>query len=240
MRKTSLAMSNPDTTQATHKALCKSTANASGKGVESGNARDSAKTLQNILEVASREFENKGYNGARIDAIAEATRTSKRMIYYHFDGKEGLYIAVLEAAYRRIRDIELSLHLGDLDPANALRALTGFTHDYHLQNPGFVRLVMTENIHNGAFLARSKVIQTVNNSAIETISAVYERGVASGVFRSGIRPIDLHFLISAQCFYNVSNRKTFALIFKQNVESPEAIAARRANIIESVMRMVLK
>jgi hypothetical protein len=84
------------------------------------------------------------------------------------------------------------------------------------------------------------VIQTVNNPAIEMIATVYERGVASAVFRTGLRPIDLHFLISAQSFYNVSNRKTFALIFKQDFESPEAIAARRANIIESVIRMVLK
>ncbi|MCM2340410.1 TetR/AcrR family transcriptional regulator [Rhodoferax sp.] len=233
-------MSNPVTTQASHKTLRKSTKSAAKGGVKSGNVRDSAKTLQNILEVASREFERKGYSGARIDAIAEATRTSKRMIYYHFEGKEGLYIAVLEAAYRRIREIEPSLHLEDLDPVNALRELTGFTYDYHLQNPGFVRLVMTENIHNGAFLARSKVIQTVNNPAIEMIATVYERGVASGAFRTGLRPIDLHFLISAQSFYNVSNRKTFALIFKQDFESPEAIALRRANIIESVIRMVLK
>lgn len=233
-------MSSPVATQTTHKTLGQSLENAAKGRVASGSVRDSAKTLENILDVASREFEGKGFNGARIDAIAEATRTSKRMIYYHFEGKEGLYIAVLEAAYRRIREIELSLHLEYLDPANALRQLTGFTHDYHLQNPGFVRLVMTENIHNGAFLERSKVIQTVNNSAIETIGTVYHRGVKSGVFRSGIRRIDLHFLISAQSFYNVSNRKTFSLIFKQEVESPDAIAARRANIIESVMRMVLK
>ncbi len=210
------------------------------KIIAGGNTRDSAKTLQNILEVATLEFESKGFNGARIDAIAEATRTSKRMIYYHFDGKEGLYIAVLENAYRRIREIELSLHLEDLDPVDALRELIGFTHDYHLQNPGFVRLVMTENIHNGIHLERSKVIQSVNNSAIEMLCRVYERGVKSGVFRSGLKSIDLHFLISAQSFYNVSNRKTFALVFKQDVESPKAIAARRANIIESVMRMVLK
>lgn len=202
--------------------------------------RDSAKTLQNILEVASREFESKGFNGARIDAIAEATRTSKRMIYYHFEGKEGLYIAVLEAAYRRIRDIELSMHLEAEDPVKALRDLTGFTHDYHLQNPGFVRLVMVENIHNGAYLARSKVIQSVNNSAIETLSIIYARGVEAGVFRPGIRPIDLHFLITAQSFYNVSNRKTFALVFKQDVDSPQAMAARRRSLIESVMLMVQK
>jgi AcrR family transcriptional regulator len=202
--------------------------------------RDSARSYNNILEVAAREFESKGYDGARIDAIAKATRTSKGMIYHHFDGKDGLYIAVLEAAYRRIREIESSMHLEDLDPVTALKEITGFTYDYHLQNPGFVRLVMTENINNGAFLARSTVIQSFNNSVIETLKDVYVRGVKSGLFRPGINPIDLHFLISAQSFYNVSNRKTFALVFKQDLDSPEAIASRRTTIIDNVMRTVLK
>ena len=70
--------------------------------------------MADIIEVATREFAEKGLAGARIDAIAEAMRTSKRMIYYYFGSKEGLYIAVLEEAYRRIRAIETDLHLDDL------------------------------------------------------------------------------------------------------------------------------
>jgi AcrR family transcriptional regulator len=205
---------------------------------EPAPTRDAARTLQNILEVASREFEDKGFNGARIDEIAELTRTSKRMIYYYYQSKEGLYIAVLEAAYRRIREIETALRLEDLDPLSALRVLTGFTFDYHLQNPGFVRLVMVENIHRGAFLARSEVIQAVNNSAIETLAGIYRKGVEAGVFRQGLRAIDLHFTMTAQSFYNVSNQSTFTLIFGRDLGSDVEIAARRANTIESVVRMV--
>ena len=70
--------------------------------------------MANILEVATREFSDKGLAGARIDEIAAATRTSKRMIYYYFESKEGLYVAVLEEAYRRMRAIEAELHLEDL------------------------------------------------------------------------------------------------------------------------------
>ena len=36
--------------------------------------------MADILEVAMREFADKGLAGARIDVIAEAMRTSKRMI----------------------------------------------------------------------------------------------------------------------------------------------------------------
>ena len=62
-------------------------------------------TRRNIIEVATAEFANKGFSGGRVDDIAARTKTSKRMIYYYFGGKEGLYIAVLEAAYRSIRSI---------------------------------------------------------------------------------------------------------------------------------------
>ena len=58
---------------------------------------------RNIIEVATQEFAEKGFSGARVDEIAARTKTSKRMIYYYFGGKEQLYIAVIEEAYRKIR-----------------------------------------------------------------------------------------------------------------------------------------
>ena len=74
-------------------------------------------TRRNIVEVATAEFAGKGFSGARVDDIAARTKTSKRMIYYYFGGKEGLYIAVLEAAYRSIRTIEATLDLEHQHPS---------------------------------------------------------------------------------------------------------------------------
>src|SRR5687767_2923961 len=105
------------------------------------------RTMADILEVATREFAEKGLSGARIDAIAEAMRTSKRMIYYYFGSKEGLYLAVLEEAYRRMRAMEAEAHLDDLPAEDALRRLAGHTLDYQWAHPEFVRLVQGENIH---------------------------------------------------------------------------------------------
>jgi AcrR family transcriptional regulator len=201
---------------------------------------DPERTMANILEVATAEFADKGLSGARIDEIAAATRTSKRMIYYYFGSKEGLYVAVLEEAYSRIRHIEADLHLEDLPPEDALRKLVGFTFDYQLENPDFIRLVMTENINRGEFLAQSRKIQQLNVPAIDAVRAVYERGVQARVFRKDIDPVDLHMSISALCFFNVSNRHTFSLIFKRDLESPRAIGARRDSIIEMVVRFVRK
>ena len=198
------------------------------------------RTMADILAVATREFAENGLAGARVDAIAEAMRTSKRMIYYYFGSKEGLYVAVLEDAYRRIRAIEAELHLEDLAPEAALRRLVQFTIDYQAANPDFVRLVMTENIHRGEYLKRSKAIQRLNVPAIEGLARVYERGVKAGLFRPGLDPVDLHWAISAFAIFNVANKHTFSIIFQRDLDAPAAVAARRENAAEMLVRFVRK
>jgi len=205
-----------------------------------GRTNDPERTMADILEVATAEFAAKGLAGARIDEIAALTRTSKRMIYYYFESKEKLYVRVLEEAYRRVRRIESELHLADLEPEQALRTLVGFTFDHHRNHRDFIRLVMTENIHDGQFLAQSRTIQELNVPAIHAIEAIYRRGVVQGVFRPDIDPVDLHMSISALAFFNVSNRATFSLIFKRDLDSSEAVRTRRASIIEMVVRYVQK
>jgi AcrR family transcriptional regulator len=199
---------------------------------------DPERTMADIIEVATHEFSEKGLAGARIDVIAEAMRTSKRMIYYYFGSKEGLYIKVLEEAYRHMREIEADLQLDDLPPEDALRRLVAFTVDYQRANPDFIRLVMTENIHRGEYLAQSQAIQGLNVPAIEGLRAVYDRGVQAGVFRPGLDPVDLHQSISALSFFNVANRHTFSLIFQRDLELPAARASRRDSIVEMVVRFV--
>jgi AcrR family transcriptional regulator len=209
-----------------------------GPAGEARPARDGAATRRNILEVATRHFAEKGYSGARIDEIAAETATSKRMIYYYFKDKEELFVAVLEHAYSRIRQLESELHVDELDPEAALAKIVGFTFDYDNANPDFVRLVVIENIHRGRRMVQSTVISELNVSVISALERICERGRKSGVFRPDIDVIDLHMTISALCFFNVSNRYTFSLIFKRDLASPEALAARRARVIDTVLRSV--
>jgi AcrR family transcriptional regulator len=207
---------------------------------ETTRTNDPERTRANILQVAEVEFGEKGLAGARIDEIAAATQTSKRMIYYYFGSKEGLYLAVLEESYRRVRAIEAELHLEDLEPEQALRRLVAFTFDHHLNHESYIRLVMSENIHRGEYLAQSPRIQELNARVIATIGRLYQRGVKAGVFRKGLDPVDLHASISALSFFNVSNRHTFGLIFKLDMRSSVYIAQRRDNVVEMIVRFVRK
>ena len=201
---------------------------------QTSRTNDPERTMAEILTIATSEFAAKGLAGARIDEIAAATRTSKRMIYYYFGSKEGLYVAVLEAAYSRMRKIEADLHLSDLDPAIALQRLVEFTYDHHQGNEDFIRLVMSENVQRGEYLAQSQEIQKLNGSALQTVQEVYDRGVQQGTFKKGLTPLEIHSAISALTFFNVSNRHTFGLIFKGKSAQGKAQTLKKSQVVELI------
>ncbi|KQT85600.1 TetR family transcriptional regulator [Aurantimonas sp. Leaf443] len=196
------------------------------------------KTRHDILLVAREEFAANGLSGARVDAIAERTRTSKRMIYYHFGSKEGLYLAVLEHAYAGIRQVEDQLKLGELDPVEAMRRLIDFTFDYDEANPEFIRLVTIENIHRAEHMRQSTTLSQLNVSVIATIEAILRRGQTSGAFKREVDPIDLHMLISSFCFFRVSNRHTFGTIFGRDLADPRTRQRHKALLQESVLALL--
>jgi len=182
--------------------------------------RDADSTRAEILAVATREFADKGYTGARVDEIAAKTRTTKRMIYYYFGGKEQLYVAALESAYMRIRAIEQQLDVDHLDPTEAIRRLTALTFDHHEAHPDFIRLVSIENIHRAEHLAGSPMLGRMASPALDVLARILERGQAEGRFRDGVDPVDVHMLISAFCVFRIANRFTFNAIFGRDMLDP--------------------
>ncbi|MBU0584416.1 MAG: TetR family transcriptional regulator [Alphaproteobacteria bacterium] len=200
--------------------------------------QDPEGTRRDILAIATEEFALNGLSGARIDEIAARTRSSKRMIYYYFGDKEGLYLRALENAYRLVREGENGLDTAGLSPVDALRRLVEFTFDHHHRHEEFIRMVMIENIHHGQYLERSEAIRALNVTAIDHISGIYERGVSDGVFRAGIDPVELHWQVSALCFFNVSNRATFSKIFGRDFGAAASQASLRKNAVDMVLRFV--
>jgi AcrR family transcriptional regulator len=181
-------------------------------------SRDRERTQAEILEVATTEFAEHGYSGARVDEIAERTRTTKRMLYYYFGSKEGLFVAVLERAYAAIRDAEREVDVEHLDPVSAIRALAELTFDHHEAHPDFIRLVSIENIHRGEHMGSS--LRTINAPAVARIDRIIEAGRAAGVFRTDVDAVDLHMLISSYCMFRVANRHTWQALFERDLLDP--------------------
>lgn len=194
--------------------------------------------VKDILGVAMTEFAKFGLAGARVDAIAAQTKTSKRMIYYHFGSKEKLYEAVLEYAFKSIRRDGEAAEFDTMAPLAALRALAGHVFDIHADNPDFVHLVMQENLRDAFSLKNSATIPDVNAIGLALVQKLLARGQAAGVFRHDISALDLYTNMVGLSFHYVSNRQSFAANFRLDPNSTELRLARRKAIVDSVTRYV--
>ncbi len=196
--------------------------------------RDPDRTRQEILDEATREFADRGFAGGRIDEIAERTRTTKRMIYYYYGGKEQLFVAVLERAYAEIRAAEQAIDVDGLQPADAIRRLAELTFDHQESHPDFSRLVAIENIHRAQHVA-ARDFAGQNSPAIELIERILERGHREGTFKREVDAVDLHMMISAFCIFRMANRHTFGAIFDRDLTAPELRARYRRMLGDMVV-----
>ncbi|MCC2308462.1 TetR/AcrR family transcriptional regulator [Cellulomonas chengniuliangii] len=205
--------------------------------------RDAERTRREILDAAIEEFSERGLLGARVDAIAERIDTTKRMIYYYFGSKDGLYRSALVESYRRTREREQQLGLEAVDPEEALRTLVRSTLCHDARNEPFVRLVMFENLNNGgAIHTMDEEVRAMNQVAHTILDDILARGRASGAFRDGPdapSALDVHQVISALAFFRTANRSTFRELFGRDMLGDESRDHVRQLVEDTVMRLVL-
>lgn len=200
--------------------------------------RDPEVTRARILEAAKMEFAKLGLAGARVEAIATRSKANKRMIYHYFGSKEELFVAVLEDAYADIRTAELKLNLDHLSPEDAIVALATHTWNYYLRNPEFMTLVNSENLHKARHLKKSERFKELHHDFISMLQRILDRGVETGVFRSGVDARQLHITMAAIGYYYLTNRHTSGLIFDIDFMSKDALKARLDFNIETVLRLL--
>ena len=165
---------------------------------------------QNILDVALVEFSERGFDGARINHIAEMTSTSKRMLYYYFGDKVGLYRATIFFAYETAKAMDHDLELDELTPTEALKQLVVKTFNNRSALDAFTRLVAGENLRRGECVKQLPEFKVINRPTLELIQRVYARGVETGEFKAGLDPLALLWFVLAPATFNVSNQHSFS------------------------------
>ena len=199
------------------------------------NGRDRARTRSKILEAATGEFARYGLGGARVDRIAARARANKRMLYYYFGDKEGLFLAALEDRYAHIRNAERSLELEHLDPRVAVRRLVEFTWNYFLEHPEFMTLLNSENLHKGRHVRRSRRVPEMHSHLVGLLRDVLRRGEAQRLFRKGVDPVQLYISIAGEGYFYLSNRYTLSRIFDRDLMAPRALASRARHIADMIL-----
>jgi len=201
--------------------------------------RDADRSQAIILAAATGEFAEYGLGGARMDRIAERAGLNKRLIYYYFEDKEKLFQAVLEQAYRDIREEERKLNLLNLKPAEALRRLIEFTWDYYLAHPEFLTLLNSANLHRARHLEKSQQAREMNSPLIEMLAQILERGRKDGSFRGGVDPLQLYVSIAGLSYFYLSNNPTLSVIFGRDLMSAKARNERLNHMCDVILGYVL-
>mgnify|MGYP006171061277 FL=1 len=201
--------------------------------------RDADRSQATILKAARDEFSEHGLGGARMDRIAERAGLNKRLIYYYFEDKERLFQAVLEQAYRDIREEEQQLNLLHLKPETALRRLVEFTWNYYLEHPEFLTLLNSANLHRARHLEQSERARQLNSPLIATLGEIIERGRADGSFRGGVDPLQLYVSIAGLSYFYLSNNHTLSAIFGRDLMTPKARSERLSHMCEVILGYVL-
>ena len=201
-------------------------------------SRDADRTQQEILRAAMSEFADHGFGGARIDAIAERAGVNKKLIYYYFEGKDALFLAVLEQTYADIRAAERELHLEAIEPLEAVERLVAFTWRHYLAHPEFLALLNSENMHRAGHLKRSRRIRQMNSPLIDGLARVLARGEKSGALRAGIDPMELYISIAGLAYFYLSNKHTLGAIFGLDLMTEKALSHRLSHMTAVVTSYV--
>ena len=198
-----------------------------------------ATTRTNILNAATKVFARYGYDGGSVQKISKAAKSVDRMIYYYFGSKEGLFIEVLENAYRRMNEAELKLKLDTTQPVKGLNEVIGFVLAYYRKNPEFLTLLNTENLQRGKHIAKSQRAREYSSPAIAIVRELLQNGAEQGHFRKDISARNVYLLILATAYFYMSNRYTLSAFLGENLQTPEAIEAWQSFISSTVMRSIL-
>jgi TetR/AcrR family transcriptional regulator len=188
-----------------------------------------------ILKAAVNEFSEHGIAGARTDAIAQAARVNKALLYYYFKDKEAIYEAVLDQVFSGLRDTVVPVLEVKGPPRQTLLNYLGAYFDYIAANPHFPRVVQGEWIRTGTgrMAQMKRIAKNYFAPIYAKLGEVLHEGIAAGEFR----PVDpqqfIPSMVAIIVFY-FSAAPVLKSVMKIDPLAPERIAERRAFVLDFI------
>ena len=121
-----------------------------GRARPTKQRRISQGTRDAILKAAEEEFAERGFRGARSQNIADRAGVSKRLAFYHFRSKQGLYQEVLERALTRLGEMMADSVTSSEKPKERLEIFIHQLFSYLASNPNWPPLIIRHLIDDPA------------------------------------------------------------------------------------------
>lgn len=197
-------------------------------------ARNAERSRQEILSAAEQQFGEKGFYGARIDAIAQQSGLNKNMLYIYYGSKEELYLQVLLSMYRRMEEVERRLLETNVEGTELVRQLISAYYDFLEQNPSFVNILMSENLMQAQFL-KQLPRDCIARKTLAELAERIRKGCDEGVFRADIDARQTVLSMITICFCNFSNRFTLSLWTGCDLQDPAVQEMRKQQTIDIML-----
>ncbi|HGM5578675.1 TPA: TetR family transcriptional regulator C-terminal domain-containing protein [Pseudomonas putida] len=136
------------------------------------------RNLEAIVEAASREFAQRGFQAARIEEIAAQAGVPKANVHYYFQTKRTLYLAVLEKVMAPLAGAFQALD-PQASPESALRRYIRAKLDVCRHQPHAVRVMLGELLHGAHHLprARSEEVRGLAHKAVACLRGWMDQGL---------------------------------------------------------------
>ena len=208
--------------------------------------RDAEVAREAIMNAAERVFAEKGFEGARVDAIAEEADYNKALIFHYFGDKEGLYQALIERMMainvkemRRIFEPFTNDETAVIDPEQvreAIAASVRWTFDFYRNHPLLMRILAWEAASNWrTFTSCVKNHTTVPPWKLLQ-RAWLRRAQEAGIIRADLDPMMLVVNIMGITMIHLLSLKRYEGTFPDvDFSSPAALDAAREQIVGLVL-----
>ena len=155
-------------------------------------------TKQRLLDTATAEFAARGFDGAKVDRIAARAKVNKAMLYYHFQSKAGLYLAILREQFGALGEAAASARIPGLAADAQVRRFIEAMAREALARPAFPAIWLREISEGGRHLDATVVMAL--RRVLETLVAILADGQRAGVFRP-VNPLVVQISIVAPLMF---------------------------------------
>ena len=210
-----------------------------GPAPAAGRAEGAADTRELIFAAAAASFSTHGFDGVSVDAIAAAAGVNKAMIYYHFEGKLGLYRAVVRDMLGAVAGAATKIAAGrDAPDAKIERFIHTLAH-LRAARPWFPPLMMREMAAGAPHLDPDTL--ALMKSVFVGFAAMLEAGVAARVFRK-VHPVLAYMTIMGPLMMNAVRERAAAQPGRAHLPMFAAVDRRElvAHMQFTALRMLAK
>lgn len=159
--------------------------------------RDPAGTRQALLRAGAELFAERGFDGVPTEDLAARAGVNKALISYHFGGKRGLYVAILQSTFASMADRLKAIEASAPSARAALHSFLEAFQEVARERHGFPTLFLREVLSAGIEPALLPQLLDI----IGVSRRLAGRGAREGVFRR-VDPLLLHFgLVGSLVFF---------------------------------------